>query len=84
MNGDDQLRSLKKFAAITLVLTLGFVFHTLCWASLFKRNGVIERPAVGLNCPCIIDQRYEVTTTSVSGPQKSCVPAGQEALVSTR
>lgn len=84
MNGDDHLRSFKKFSAITLVLMLGLVFHTLCWSSLFKRNGVIERPAVGLNRPCIIDQRYEVTTSSAAGPQKSFAPAAQESLVSTR
>lgn len=84
MNGDDQLRSLKKFAAITLVLMLGLVFHTLCWASLFKRNGVIERPTLGLNCPCFIDQRYEMTRSSAAWLQNSCPPPGQEALVSTR
>ena len=83
MNGDDHLRSLKKFSAITLVLSLGLVFHTLCWSSLFKRNGVMERPAVGLNCPCVIDQRFEMTTTSAAELQKRCAPAAQESLVST-
>lgn len=83
MNGDDHLRSLKKFSAITLVLMLGLVFHTLCWSSLFKRNGVIERPVAGLNCPCIIDQRFEMTKASTAGSQKSCTPDAQETLVST-
>lgn len=83
MNGDDRLRSLKKFSAITLVLTLGLVFHTLCWSSLFKRNGVMERPAVGLKCPCTIDQRYEATTKSVAAAPGNCEPAAKDVLVST-
>lgn len=83
MNGDDHLRSLKKFSAISLVLMLGLVFHTLCWSSLFKRNAVIERPVAGLTCPCVIDQRFEMTQASTAGSQKSCAPDAQEALVST-
>lgn len=84
MQREDQLRSLKKFSAIALVLMLGLVFHTLCWSSLLKRNGVIERPSMGLSCPCIIDQRYEVTATSSVTSQGNCARAAQEALVSTR
>jgi hypothetical protein len=83
MQGEDQPGSLKKFSAIALVLMLGIVFHTLCWSSLLKRNGVIERPSVGLSCPCVIDQRYDVTATSAAMPQGNCARAAQEALVST-
>lgn len=84
MHGDDHLRSLKKFSAIALVLMLGLVFHTLCWSSLLKQNAVLERPAVGLNCPCTMDQSYEVTATSAAVSPENCVKTGQETLVSNR
>ncbi len=83
MHGDDPLRSLKKFSAIALVLVLGLVFHTLCWSSLFTQNGVIARPAVGMHCPCVIDQRYDGTATPPVVSQGNCA-AAQDTLVSNR
>ncbi len=84
MNGDDRVRSFKKFSAIALVLALGLVFHTLCWTSLFTQKGVIARPAIGMHCPCVIDQRYDGTTTPPALSQGNCADDAQESLVSNR
>lgn len=81
---DDPFRSLKKYSAIALVLMLGLLFHTLCWSSLFRQDGVIDRPVVGLACPCVIDQRYDVPGTPAVVSQGNCVPRTQVTLLSNR
>jgi hypothetical protein len=77
MHGQDHLRSLKKFSAIALVLTLGAAFHGLCWSSLVRQSGVLEQPA--LSCTCVQDQRFGL----IHGREipKSCEQDGSETLL---
>lgn len=80
MHGEDRLRSLKKFSAIALVLTLGGTFHGLCWSSLVRPSGEMLRPSVVPG----VDHRFRMINGADMETQKNCAQDAPKILVSNQ